>query len=130
MKTPVHNKSIHPILIIGMLSVLLVGCGGSGGTDSNPGPDPGPSPVSFDSGNIAPGAEFSFTFDNEAMVDYICTIHPGMDGSISIEEGASSEQDTVIIDELAFMPANITIAPGTEVTWINQDDVIHTSTSQ
>lgn len=130
MNTSIQNISKFSV-IIALLSFTLIGCGGDGGTDSNPNPDPDPNPsVSFDSGNISPGAEFSFTFDSEAMADYICTIHPEMQGSVTVQEGASSEQDTVIIDNLEFTPADITIPPGTEVTWINQDDVTHTATSQ
>jgi plastocyanin len=33
------------------------------------------------------------------------------------------------IDSFAFSPAKLTIAAGTRVTWINQDDVPHTATS-
>lgn len=131
MNTSIQNISKFAV-IIALLSFTLIGCGSDGGTDSNPNPDPDPDPtVSFDSGNISPGSEFSFTFDSEAMIDYLCTIHPQqMEGSVTVQAGASSDQDTVIIDNFAFIPADITIAPGTEVTWINQDNVTHTSTSQ
>lgn len=118
-------------VFIALISFTLMGCGGDSGTNSNPGPDPDPNPtVSFDSGNISPGEEYSFTFDNEAMVDYMCTIHPEMEGSITVEDGASTDPDTVIIDDLQFMPSDITIGPGAKVTWINQDNVTHTATSQ
>lgn len=130
MKNTLQNISKFSV-IIALLSFTLLGCGGDGGTDSNPNPDPDPDPsVSFDSGNISPGAEFSFTFDSEAMVDYFCTIHPEMEGSVTVENGASSDPVTVIIDNLEFNPSDITIAPGTEVTWSNEDDVTHTATSQ
>lgn len=35
----------------------------------------------------------------------------------------------VKIDNFSFMPPDITVAPGTIVTWVNQDDVPHTVTS-
>jgi plastocyanin len=35
----------------------------------------------------------------------------------------------VVIDNFAFSPREITVAPGTRVTWINHDDVPHTATS-
>jgi plastocyanin len=38
----------------------------------------------FDSGNIASGAKFSFTFDNEGTIDYICGIHTFMKGTITV----------------------------------------------
>jgi plastocyanin len=35
----------------------------------------------------------------------------------------------VVVDNFAFTPAALTIAAGTQVTWINRDDVPHTATS-
>jgi len=38
----------------------------------------------FDSGNMANGAKFSFTFDKEGTYDYICGIHTFMTGKIVV----------------------------------------------
>jgi len=38
----------------------------------------------FDSGNIASGATFSFKFDKEGTIDYICGIHTFMTGKIIV----------------------------------------------
>jgi len=38
----------------------------------------------FDSGNMANGAKFSFTFDKEGTYDYICSIHTFMTGKIVV----------------------------------------------
>jgi plastocyanin len=35
----------------------------------------------------------------------------------------------VVIDNFAFAPATLTVAPGTQVVWINHDDEPHTVTS-
>jgi plastocyanin len=35
----------------------------------------------------------------------------------------------VVIDNFAFRPATLTVAAGTKVTWVNRDDVPHTTTS-
>jgi plastocyanin len=35
----------------------------------------------------------------------------------------------VRIDNFTFAPAELTIPPGTKVTWVNHDDVPHTATS-
>ncbi len=35
----------------------------------------------------------------------------------------------VLIDNFAFAPRALTVAPGTRVTWVNRDDVPHTATS-
>jgi plastocyanin len=42
---------------------------------------------------------------------------------------AAPPPDAVVnIDNFAFTPAEITIAPGTTVTWTNRDDIPHTVT--
>jgi plastocyanin len=38
----------------------------------------------FDSGNIASSAKFSFTFNKEGTIDYICGIHTFMTGKIVV----------------------------------------------
>ena len=35
----------------------------------------------------------------------------------------------VVIDNFAFSPREVTVAPGTRVAWVNRDDVPHTATS-
>lgn len=39
---------------------------------------------------------------------------------------AMAEEVTVSIDNFTFSPAEVTVAPGTTVTWINNDDIPHT----
>ncbi|RPJ50379.1 MAG: hypothetical protein EHM21_05110 [Chloroflexi bacterium] len=39
---------------------------------------------SFDSGPLAQGASFSFTFTKEGTFPYICTFHPNMVGTIIV----------------------------------------------
>ena len=38
----------------------------------------------FDSGNMANGGTYSFTFDKEGTIDYICGIHTFMTGKITV----------------------------------------------
>jgi plastocyanin len=40
-----------------------------------------------------------------------------------------AETNQVVIDNFAFRPQLLTVAAGTKVTWVNQDDVPHTVTS-
>jgi amicyanin len=39
---------------------------------------------------------------------------------------AAAQPPTVHIDNFTFTPAEITIAPGTAITWVNGDDIPHT----
>src|SRR5262245_11803166 len=45
------------------------------------------------------------------------------------DHAGNSETKKVTIDNFTFSPAKLTISAGTEVTWLNQDDVPHTVTS-
>jgi plastocyanin len=38
----------------------------------------------FDSGSIAPGEKFTFTPSKAGTVSYVCTFHPGMQGTIQV----------------------------------------------
>lgn len=40
---------------------------------------------SGDPGGMAPGATFEQTFDEAGTFDYVCTVHPGMEGSVVVE---------------------------------------------
>jgi len=40
---------------------------------------------SFDSGNLAQGASFSFTFQKAGTYDYFCAIHPSMKGTVVVQ---------------------------------------------
>jgi len=42
--------------------------------------------------------------------------------------GAAPEKVTATIDNFSFSPGEITVAPGTTVTWENRDDIPHTVT--
>ena len=39
----------------------------------------------FDSGDLAPGATFSFTFNNMGTFSYHCSIHPYMTGKVIVQ---------------------------------------------
>jgi len=39
----------------------------------------------FDSGTLEKGESFSMTFDKAGTYDYICTIHPWMEGTVIVE---------------------------------------------
>ncbi|MGH3829416.1 MAG: cupredoxin domain-containing protein [Pseudonocardiaceae bacterium] len=44
--------------------------------------------------------------------------------------GAPTAPNTVVIKNFTFMPASVTVAPGTKVTVINEDQATHTFTAR
>jgi plastocyanin len=40
---------------------------------------------SGDSGGLQNGDTFSHTFDKKGKFDYVCTVHPGMTGSVTVK---------------------------------------------
>ncbi len=40
---------------------------------------------SGDPGGLQNGDTFKFTFKNAGTFDYVCTVHPGMEGSVTVE---------------------------------------------
>jgi plastocyanin len=38
----------------------------------------------FDSGSVAPGETFTWTAEEPGSVTYVCTFHPGMEGTITV----------------------------------------------
>lgn len=39
----------------------------------------------FDSGSLSQGESFEYTFEEAGEYTYVCSIHPGMQGSITVE---------------------------------------------
>lgn len=46
----------------------------------------------------------------------------------SVEQPGPNEVQ-IVIENFAFVPSEITIVPGTKVTWVNKDEAPHTATS-
>lgn len=110
--------ALYPILIF-VVVTLIAACG----TETQTGTE-----KLFESGNIAPGASYSYTFQDEGTFEYYCEIHaPNMQGSVDVTTGANSTNpDTVEMINEQFSPGQITIAPGTELVWINRGSESHT----
>ena len=54
--------------------------------------------------------------------------------NVSTSKQATDEQPVtgevrIVIEDFVFKPAEITISPGTKVTWVNKDEAPHTATS-
>ena len=58
--------------------------------DATPGPD-----GLFDSGIMAPGSTFSYTFNDEGVYNYFCSLHPFMVAQVVVE-AAAEEQANVM----------------------------------
>ncbi len=88
------------------------------------------------------GGAGTVKFDSLGTFDYLCTIHPQMEGTITVTEDppADSAVDTVTVqiedaDEalglpMGFYPNNIHVYPGKSVKWTNNSVDHHTVTSK
>jgi plastocyanin len=105
--------------------------------------------ASFDSGFLTPGGTFRQTFASPGVFGYLCTIHPGMAGTITVVGGSAAIASSPPPDPVAGVPAtplpegsaSITIIdnnfePGTHdvsigdvVTWVNAGELPHTVTA-
>lgn len=47
----------------------------------------------LDSGTLADGEDYAFTFEDAGTYEYNCTIHPNMTGTITVEAAAGSNGD-------------------------------------
>ncbi len=48
----------------------------------------------WDSGALGAGEEFSFTFEEAGTYAYFCEFHPGMEGTVVVQEAAQQEEVT------------------------------------
>lgn len=129
-----------PLLVIALL--VLAGCGSStqskSGTSSSGNGMTSQQGSSDDQGSagslkqlatsklLDKGKTYSYTFKDAGNYTVICSIHPDMVSHIQVKAGADSSKNTVNIQNFAFAPAKMTVAPGTTVTWTNQDTTQHT----
>src|SRR5581483_1380489 len=59
----------------------------------------------------------------------VLAIVTGLAGAGAGKPVQAQEAASVTIKDFAFMPATITVAPGTTITWTNEDTAPHTATS-
>lgn len=119
------RKLLGALLPALLLAFTLTACDSSGTEDDGP---------SFASGSLESGESYSFTFQEEGTVSYYCENHqPDMTGQINVQAGAeSTNPDTVVMNNLQFSPRTLTVAPNTQVVWVNEETTTsepHTVTS-
>ena len=61
----------------------------------------------FDSGPLAPGKKYTFTFSNPGSYKYHCSIHPGMQGSIAVTGSAATEASGSELKKMVSLPSSI-----------------------
>lgn len=97
-------------------------------------------PEEFDSGNLEPGETFTFTPSLVGTISYLDERddeNPSYFGTIVVTDEPVDEPPpdpstggvTVDVADRLFVPANVTVALGTAVTWDNVDDRAHTVTA-
>jgi plastocyanin len=116
-----------------VMLVLAVAVTGACSKSSNKVTNPNPGPAKeLNSGNIGPGGNFVHTFNTAGVFGYHCSIHPVMVGDVTVQAGSPTTPVAISIQNMtatAFNPGSITVGPGTQVTWTNNDGTTHTVTS-
>ena len=123
MDTPKQPSRIFSYtLSVILLLFMITACG----TEAERGSD-----KLFESSTLTQGETFSYTFQEVGTVDYFCELHPSqMQATITVSESAEiTERDTVEMENIQFNPEQLTIAPNTEIVWINRDSDTHTVVS-
>ena len=61
--------------------------------------------------------------------DMHATKHPDDKQTTQTVPQAENGEVIVVIQDFVFKPAELTLTPGTKVTWVNKDEAPHTATS-
>jgi plastocyanin len=69
----------------------------------------------FDSGPLAPGKRYTFTFSNPGSYKYHCSIHPGMRGLVVVTGSAATKASGSELTKMVSLPSSLQeSAPGSE----------------
>lgn len=72
------------------------------------------------------GEATAFAFSEAGEWHVFCELHPSMEMTVIVEEGAeTSGEASLSMEDMAFSEQSITVAPGTVVTWTNEDTADH-----
>ncbi|MHB8605856.1 MAG: hypothetical protein ACYDCK_11435 [Thermoplasmatota archaeon] len=85
--------------------------------------------TTFDSGNMPPGATYSFTFNATGSFLYHCHLHTYMTAWVNVTNDSSmsmmSTPISVNITGYAFVPRSLDVHVGDTVKWTNRDPTAH-----
>ena len=72
------------------------------------------------------GESTTFIFSEAGEYSIFCEPHPVMKMKVMVEDGAEQSGEVSLdIQDYAFSEETITVAPGTVITWTNQDSAQH-----
>lgn len=75
---------------------------------------------------LSQGDTTSFVFNETGEFSIFCAPHPVMKMTVIVEEGAEQSGEVELdIADYEFSEETITVAPGTTITWTNQDLAQH-----
>jgi len=80
-------------------------------------------------GILFAGCQSAVKTDDHKMADHANTAMPDAPKTQPNIEKPGENEVQIVIENFAYVPSEVTITPGTKVTWINKDEAPHTATS-
>jgi len=136
MKHAIEQLIMKPWVSVVLLTVLLAAapsCGGSGGYGGGGSPTgPGGSsggPKELNSGDIAPGGTYIHRFAKAGTFHYHCIHHSVMTGTVTVNDASVDTLVNVSIVSYTAPFHSASVKPGGRVRWTNNNNMVHTVTS-
>lgn len=118
-----------PVLLLAMALGAATSCYSSGGNSYPTVPDGGGGALELNSGDLGPGATYQHRFAAAGTFNYRCIHHSPMTGSVVVSAAAPDTLVNVsIVSSTTPFPA-ASVKPGGRVVWTNNDNMVHTVTS-
>jgi plastocyanin len=117
------------LAVVSLAAVASCSSGGGNSSPTGPGPGTGGGGPELNSGDFGPGGTYQHRFATAGTFNYHCIHHFAMRGSVLVTDAATDSLVNVSIttDVAAFPGASV--KPGGRVIWTNNDNMVHTVTS-